>query len=58
MNAEAAKLQAKKSARVAAEDDLTQPLAYQLSATLRLRGCVGLPTYAGAEYPRATLTEF
>ena len=58
MNAEAAKPQAKKSGRVAAEDDLMQPLTYQLSAALRWRGCVGLPTNARAEYPRATLTEF
>src|SRR5471030_604194 len=50
--------QAKKSARVAADDDSTQPLTYQLSAALRLPGGVRSPAYARVAYPRAALAAF
>jgi hypothetical protein len=51
-------MQAKKSAEVAAEDDSTQPLTYQLSVALYFRCCVRSPTLAHTEWPRTASPSF
>jgi hypothetical protein len=57
-NNRGSKMQAKKSAEVAAEDDSTQPLTYQLSVALYFRCCVRSPTLAHAEWPRTASPSF